>query len=359
MQWVIYAKKLACYAVLSALIVVSASGLKTAGGNELLNCLCGCLNHGQFSCSYDTSDPGWSPSCSNLQNGPCICKAYGCYRYSLPSDDACWNKCQHKDTTTVKKTTTTYKPTTTVKKTTTTHKPTTTTLRKTTTTRTTTSTVRTTTTMRTTTTAKPTTTTTIKSEDLETALRKCNDLRVTEPTLTVGEFVAYLNHIEGKNPTMDWRKIIAKLHHEVYGDDVDRTTPIIPIRLFQHGPDTDGSQLVNTSCWSVPKFVIGPRGRLIDISHSYAGLRSDLNRGFPPWMWLLRNFNTDWGDTWQVYTEDNPDLAPPHQRRGNYIGKWLAAYYSKPENKNKPLSQAYDEYFSLGEDTPDDGSSPQ
>jgi len=65
---------------------------------ELLNCLCSCLEPpgGQFVCTYDTEDRGWSPSCRDLSNGPCICKAYGCFRGPLPTEGECYDECYAK-----------------------------------------------------------------------------------------------------------------------------------------------------------------------------------------------------------------------------------------------------------------------
>ncbi|MBD3388738.1 MAG: hypothetical protein GF416_06685 [Candidatus Altiarchaeales archaeon] len=67
-------------------------------GSERQNCLCACLAPpgGQFSCSYDTEDAGWSPSCKELSNGPCICKAYGCFRGQIPTEGECVDKCYEK-----------------------------------------------------------------------------------------------------------------------------------------------------------------------------------------------------------------------------------------------------------------------
>ena len=69
---------------------------------ELLNCLCSCLEPqgGQFVCTYDTEDRGWSPSCRDLSNGPCICKAYGCFRGPLPTEGECYDKCYAKKSST-------------------------------------------------------------------------------------------------------------------------------------------------------------------------------------------------------------------------------------------------------------------
>lgn len=58
------------------------------------NCLCGCNLPGtQFWCSYDTEDMGWSPSCRDLNNGPCICKAYGCVRMQPVTSGECYDNC--------------------------------------------------------------------------------------------------------------------------------------------------------------------------------------------------------------------------------------------------------------------------
>ena len=63
---------------------------------QLLDCLCRCYQVGQFGCKYDEEDPGHSPSCRNTANGPCICKAFGCFRRPLPTDGDCYNKCKEK-----------------------------------------------------------------------------------------------------------------------------------------------------------------------------------------------------------------------------------------------------------------------
>lgn len=59
-------------------------------------CLCACAAPpgGQFTCTYDTEDKGWSPSCRELSNGPCICKAYGCFRAALPASGPCVEDCK-------------------------------------------------------------------------------------------------------------------------------------------------------------------------------------------------------------------------------------------------------------------------
>ena len=77
------------------LAIPTVSGDESVENKELLDCLCRCLEPpgGLFSCSYDTEDRGWSPSCRDLSNGPCICKASGCFRGPLPTEGECYDKC--------------------------------------------------------------------------------------------------------------------------------------------------------------------------------------------------------------------------------------------------------------------------
>ena len=67
---------------------------------ELLNCLCNCALPGtNFSCSYNTTSEGTSPSCKNLKNGPCLCVGQlggGCVRRPLPGDSECTRKCRER-----------------------------------------------------------------------------------------------------------------------------------------------------------------------------------------------------------------------------------------------------------------------
>ncbi len=69
------------------------------GRKAYLNCVCNCLapSGGRFSCKYDTKDPGWSPSCRRLSDGPCICKAGGCFRGKLPAGGKCVEACKTKN----------------------------------------------------------------------------------------------------------------------------------------------------------------------------------------------------------------------------------------------------------------------
>ncbi len=73
--------------------------LKDLRGGNLQDCLCRCLEPkgGRISCRYDPADPGTSPSCKNLRNGPCFCKAAapspGCSRKQPPTSGDCRAEC--------------------------------------------------------------------------------------------------------------------------------------------------------------------------------------------------------------------------------------------------------------------------
>ncbi|MFC2162947.1 hypothetical protein ACFLRF_04640 [Candidatus Altiarchaeota archaeon] len=81
--------------VLIVLISFFLASTAYAEGSDRQNCLCACIapRGGQFSCGYNTEDTGWSPSCRDISNGPCICKAFGCFRGQPASDGDCYDKC--------------------------------------------------------------------------------------------------------------------------------------------------------------------------------------------------------------------------------------------------------------------------
>lgn len=95
------------------------------------------------------------------------------------------------------------------------------------------------------------------------------------------------------------------------------------------------------------KFVLGPNGETLDIGHTYAAPRSDLNRGDLEWppRDFLRWANTHGGDSWQVMMHADSDYAPPDQRRGNTVGMWLSEFYRNPANQKVPLSEAMRRMF--------------
>jgi hypothetical protein len=192
-------------------------------------------------------------------------------------------------------------------------------------------------------------------------LYECN--HNTAPSLSAEGFLLYLRKVEEANPGKTWKQIIAKLHAEAYKEDVRRTlsledpiwgTTLIEIDLFKDGPDTDGSDQVKILCIVPPKFVTPQGGEKIDIAHTYAGLRSDLNREnhwltqytLGGWSWLVRHANTDLGDYFQVATSwGDWSYAPPDQLKGDKAGIWLANYYQDKRHENTRLSEAYAEYF--------------
>ncbi|MBM3309154.1 MAG: hypothetical protein FJY77_02780 [Candidatus Altiarchaeales archaeon] len=175
--------------------------------------------------------------------------------------------------------------------------------------------------------------------------QRCGNKTVTNPTFTIDEFIAYLQETERINPGVGWKKIIARLHANAYPYDVHGSYG--GISLFQHGPETDGYADVKLPC-NPPKWVIGKDGKKIDIHHTYAGIRSDLNRdGFleGPRKWVMGHLNTDWGDYIQVVVHWDTAYAPEDQLKGDEISLELAGECEKPENENKKLSEIYKEYF--------------
>jgi len=74
----------------------STSGEKSA---DLLNCLCRCQKpeNSDFICRYNTTPYpahlGGSDSCGDLERGPCMCEALGCFRTTLPTSGECYDRC--------------------------------------------------------------------------------------------------------------------------------------------------------------------------------------------------------------------------------------------------------------------------
>jgi hypothetical protein len=66
---------------------------------KLFNCLCGCQKplRSEFSCSYDPTRKGGSPSCDDPKNGACICEALGCFRTKIPTGGSdCVRSCSYR-----------------------------------------------------------------------------------------------------------------------------------------------------------------------------------------------------------------------------------------------------------------------
>ncbi|MFC1648880.1 hypothetical protein ACFL1B_05470 [Nanoarchaeota archaeon] len=87
--------KLSQAVIISLFFVLLAGPISAEEDIDLLNCLCWCQipPRSEFGCGYDTETKGWSPSCANLDNGPCICQAMGCFRTQLPTEGECYDKC--------------------------------------------------------------------------------------------------------------------------------------------------------------------------------------------------------------------------------------------------------------------------
>jgi len=93
-------------------------------------------------------------------------------------------------------------------------------------------------------------------------------------------------------------------------------------------------------------------GEKIDIGHTYAGMRSDLNRRyytihavtFNLGLWFMRKASTRWGDYYQVVGSwGNTAYAPRDQLIGDDIGMDMAEILNN--DKNVKLSDAFEKYF--------------
>lgn len=169
------------------------------------------------------------------------------------------------------------------------------------------------------------------------------------PTVSGKQYVDWLKSIEALNPGKSRGQIIAAIHARSHqGLDLNRSLPGTDMKLFAHGPESDGWKDVTFPTRNVPAKVMGAQGEVIDISHTIAGLRADLNRpekviaiGCAQFM---RWANTDGGDSWQVMVQ-GMDLAPPDQRAGNALGIKASDFYRDPTARNIPLSKFFEAEF--------------
>jgi hypothetical protein len=209
--------------------------------------------------------------------------------------------------------------------------------------------------------------------------------KTLQDPLTPCEMIYYLRKIEDANPRYDWRQIISKLHRKSYPKDIDLQP--LGVTLFLEGKENEGYEKVNTfesEVSAVPKFINDDEGRMIDVAHSYAGLRSLVNRGNAS-SYFVGKMNTQWGDyyqigmgikdgtldtaggsiksAWYTLTQNDADKAkadkqitdgihsithagdwlPPDQERGNELGMKLIDFF-KTHPKSK-LSEAYKAMF--------------
>lgn len=171
-------------------------------------------------------------------------------------------------------------------------------------------------------------------------------------TVTMAEYEAWLREIERRNPHKTWQQTITFLHTEHQTGDEGLNLPFVG-NTFVNGPENDGWQDRNfdTACYAntptgrterrTPYYVLDEFGRLIDLTHIYAGIRSDFNRDRSSWKAdLMRRANTDWGDKfqnlvmpkawtwkegdwlprWWGWTPPGGGYAPPDQLLGDTIG---------------------------------------
>ncbi len=176
-----------------------------------------------------------------------------------------------------------------------------------------------------------------------------NHLNNTAPTVSGKQYVDWLKSIEALNPGKSRGQIIAAIHARSHqGMDMGRSLPGTDMKLFAHGPESDGWKGVTFPTRNNPVFVTGAQGEKIDISHTIAGLRADLNRperviaiGCAQFM---RWANTDGGDSWQVMFQ-GMDRAPPDQRAGNALGIKASDFYRDPTTREILLSKFFEAEF--------------
>ncbi|MEM8878418.1 MAG: hypothetical protein AAGD23_11190 [Pseudomonadota bacterium] len=191
-------------------------------------------------------------------------------------------------------------------------------------------------------------------------------------TATYDEYLAWLREVERRNPDKNWKQIVTKLHREHQTGDEGIELSLGPLKTttFINGRDNEGWQSIDSACPSFsptgtphdnsPYFVIDKDGELIDITHTYAGIRNDLNRSDSIiGKRIMRAFNTNLGDLLQHFVEEGmwdwikvPSIRTPlgetpqfhlpnwniydkfghykplNQTRGNNLGVTAAEYLS-------------------------------
>ncbi len=174
--------------------------------------------------------------------------------------------------------------------------------------------------------------------------------------LTVSQFLDYVKEVQALNPQATAQQIITQFHHGQYAKDEG-----VYIPLFAEGEENSGWQGVKLPAGTMPpKFITDKDGNLVDIAHSYAGVRGGLNRSGIH-RWAMKNVNTNWGDSLQIVNSyilsarsylsgdfDNgkkhfsraPSYKPEDQIRGNNLGIQLESHLR--DNPQTKLSQAYE-----------------
>ena len=180
--------------------------------------------------------------------------------------------------------------------------------------------------------------------------------------LSVEQFIEYVKEVEALNPEASPQQIITMLHSKKYAKDEH-----VPLPLFREGGENKGWKNIKLPNGAEPpKFITDLQGNVVDVAHSYAGVRGGLNRILYN-RWAMRNVNTGWGDSAQVvggYAKGALDYLsgyangdknkmrigrqfmsiasnykPENQVRGNNLGLSLDRFMLA--NPNAKLSQAY------------------
>ena len=174
--------------------------------------------------------------------------------------------------------------------------------------------------------------------------------------LTVAQFLEYVKEVQALNPGSTPQQIITQFHHGQYAKDEG-----VYIPLFAEGKENAGWQKIKLPAGTKPpKFITDRNGNVVDIAHSYAGVRGGLNRSGIN-RWAMKNVNTGWGDSLQIVNgyilgarsflsgdfadgkkrfSDAPNYKPEDQIRGNNLGIQLESYLR--DNPKATLAQAYE-----------------
>lgn len=197
---------------------------------------------------------------------------------------------------------------------------------------------------------------------LETLQQKCapwKNFPAPKPRIvaTMPEYRAWLHELEQRNPHTTWQQAITFLHRDHQTGDEGLSLPLLG-NTFVNGPENAGSRGTNfdTACYAntptgrkerhTPYYVIDDLGRTIDITHIYAGIRSDFNRDRNSWQAdLMRRMNTDWGDHFQ-------DIAMPDAwiwHPGAWIPTWKGGYAPPDQLLGDSIGlQASDKFRAFG-----------
>lgn len=141
---------------------------------------------------------------------------------------------------------------------------------------------------------------------------------------SINEYRAWLREVERRNPHASWQQIVSFLHRQHQTGDEGLTLPLVG-DTFINGPEDGGwdAKNIDTACYAntltgrteknSPYFVMDDLGRLIDVTHIYAGIRSDFNRPKDSWKTdFIRRMNTDWGDHFQNIAMKNTWTLEPY-----------------------------------------------